>query len=138
MVNLTWSTVLQNTAQQYSDFLSAELLFEHSGVSGQGENLWMGHVSASPTSVVIDWGKEVRYFKYGVFPDVSTNGNWKDVGHFTQIIWNTTLYVGCGGALGSDDLFRITCRYTPPGNYIGEKVYEIASKSEYLRILKHK
>lgn len=98
----------------------------------------MGHVSASPTSVVIDWGKEVRYFKYGVFPDVSTNGNWKDVGHFTQIIWNTTLYVGCGGALGSDDFFRITCRYTPPGNYIGEKVYEIASKSEHLRILKHK
>ena len=137
MANLTWSTVLQKTAQQYSDYLSTELLFEHSGVAGQGENLWMGDGSTSTTSVVHDWGKEMQYFKYGVFPDVSTTGIWKDVGHYTQIIWNSTVYVGCGGALGSDNQFRISCRYTPPGNYIGEKVYEFRSKSEYLRIFRH-
>ena len=136
MADLMWSMVLQDTAQQYSDFLSTELLFEHSGVAGQGENLWMGDVSTPPSNVVHDWGNEVRYFKYGVFPDVSTSGIWKDVGHYTQIIWNTTIYVGCGGTLGSDNNFRVTCRYSPPGNYIGEKVYEFKSQSEYLRIFK--
>ena len=83
----------------------------------------MGPPDATPSNMISAWGGESVYFKYGVFPDVSTTGNWMDVGHYTQIIWRNTLTVGCGGALGSDGLYRFVCNYSPPGNYIGETVY---------------
>jgi hypothetical protein len=40
-------------------------------------------------------GAEKRYFRPGIFPDVSTTGNWYDVSHYTTMIWPTTERVGC-------------------------------------------
>lgn len=121
--SLVWSSVLQINATQWARYLATNLLFKHSGIVEEGENLWMGAPSSSFTAMVQDWGAEIKRFKNGIFPNVSTSGSWKDVGHYTQIIWRNTVSVGCGGAVGIDGLFRLVCRYSPPGNYIGEKVY---------------
>lgn len=121
--SLSWLPELQTAAQQWADTLSSNLLFEHSTVADQGENLWMGPPQTTAAVMVQDWGAEKQYFKYGVFPDVSTTGNWYDVGHYTQIIWKNTVHVGCGSAVGSDGYLRLVCRYHPPGNYVGETVY---------------
>ena len=83
----------------------------------------MGSPRTSPAGMTSAWGNEKQYFVQGIFPDVSTTGSWEDVGHYTQIIWNNTVSVGCGGATGGDGYFRFVCRYSPAGNVIGQKVY---------------
>lgn len=46
----------------------------------------------------------------------------KSCGHFTQVIWNRTQYVGCGKSTNSGLTF-VVCNYYPPGNYGGQKPY---------------
>lgn len=118
---LQWSDTLAASAQAWADHLAATNRFVHSQGEGYGENIWKGTAGAySVTDMVRAWGDEKQYFiPNGVFPDVSTTGNWADVGHYTQIIWKDTTEVGCGLATGSGwDV--LVCQYAPPGNYTGE------------------
>jgi len=64
------------------------------------------------------WVDERRLFKRGRFPDVSRNGKWADVGHYTQIIWRTTTQVGCALASNATDEYLV-CRYLASGNIVG-------------------
>ena len=77
----------------------------------------------SLTQMVDSWGQEERYFQNGTFPDVSNTGNWFDVGHYSQMVWRGTTRVGCAGVTGSDGYYRLVCRYSPPGNVIGQQVF---------------
>lgn len=68
------------------------------------------------TQMAEDWGKEKQYFNNEErFPNVSTTKNWSDVGHYTQMVWENTTYLGCGGTHGSDGNYRFVCRHPPPG-----------------------
>ena len=89
---------------------------------GQGENLWMGTTGAYSIETMIgNWASERRWFRAGIFPNVSTTGNWADVGHYTQMIWPTTTHVGC--ALQRSPRWDfLVCRYSPPGNRDGDRV----------------
>ena len=121
---LQWSDSLAASAQQWADHLAATGSFEHSGTQGQGENLWKGTANAfSLTQMVDRWGAEKQYFKNGAFPDVSTTGNWGDVGHYTQIVWKDTSQVGCASADGSDGNSYLVCRYVSPGNFQGQAAF---------------
>ncbi|MCJ7444961.1 MAG: CAP domain-containing protein [Methanotrichaceae archaeon] len=122
---LVWSDTLASGAQEWADYLATLGRLQHSN-SGYGENLWMGSPPGyfSYTQMVDGWGSEKQYFVYGIFPNVSSTGNWADVGHYTQIIWKNTLQCGCAKATGGNwDYF--VCRYNPPGNYIGQYVFRI-------------
>jgi hypothetical protein len=65
------------------------------------------------------WASERSMFRPARFPDVSTTGNWADVGHYTQMIWPATTRVGCaiGSSAAADFL---VCRYWPSGNVTGQ------------------
>ncbi|HWH17287.1 MAG TPA: CAP domain-containing protein, partial [Allosphingosinicella sp.] len=64
---------------------------------------------------------ERRYFRAGVFPNVSSSGNWSDVGHYTQMVWRGTTSVGC--ALHQSPRWDfLICRYAPSGNVVGQRV----------------
>ncbi len=120
-VALQWDDTLERDARIWAQHLAQTGTFEHSKErNGQGENLWMGTRGAYlPASMVGSWVEEEAYLKSGTFPDVSTTGNWADVGHATQILWPSTTRVGCAKASSaSADYF--VCRYTPPGNWRGE------------------
>jgi len=122
---LSWSNDLAAAARAWASSLSSELDFQHDpNARNQGENLWMGTAGAfSLTQMVDTWGQEEQNFRIGTFPDVSTTGNWFDVGHYSQMVWRNTKRVGCAGVSGSDGNYRLVCRYSPPGNVIGQRAF---------------
>ena len=89
---------------------------------GQGENLWMGTAGAYRIEAMVDsWASERRWFRPGIFPNVSTSGNWADIGHYTQMIWPATTRVGCAIHRSRRSDYLI-CRYAPAGNVSGTRV----------------
>jgi len=122
---LTWSPALAAQAAQWAQHLSTLPVLEHDdSLDVEGENLWRGSKNAySPEDMVDLWIDERAAFKNGVFPDVSTSGQWEDVGHYTQVIWRQTAQVGCAltTAGGEDEV--LVCRYMEGGNFEGEKTY---------------
>jgi Cysteine-rich secretory protein family len=122
---LVWSHDLAVAARAWANTLSSNLDFAHeTAVHDQGENLWIGTTGAfTPAQMVDGWGSERQYFYNGTFPNVSTTGNWFDVGHYTQMVWRNTTSVGCAGVAGSDGYYRLVCRYSPPGNVVGQPVF---------------
>jgi hypothetical protein len=43
--------------------------------------------------------------------------------HYTQMVWRNTTQVGCAGVDGRDGKYRLVCRYSPPGNVMGQSVF---------------
>lgn len=123
---LTWSDNLAADAQRWADHLASTGQFEHAGSDenpDSGENLAAGGAgSFTATQLAQLWAGEKAYFRYGKFPDLSTDGNWASVGHYTQVIWRNTTEIGCAVATGSGSDYLV-CRYNPPGNYSGQAPY---------------
>src|SRR5438874_6553811 len=70
---LEWSDDLAKQAQEWADYLAANLLFQHSGVIDQGENIWIGTShSYSFTQMIDSFGDEKQQFVYGIFPTSAT------------------------------------------------------------------
>jgi len=123
---LTWSNTLAATSQIYANKLArtnSNLIHSKNRVL-TGENLAYGTKGAfTPTKLFNLWLAEKKYFIRGrKFPNVSTTGSYKSVGHYTQIIWSTTKKVGCGMA-NSKTRTYLVCQYQGPGNYIGRYVF---------------
>jgi hypothetical protein len=124
---LTWNEDLAVQAQAWADHLVGLGALQHSANEqrpGQGENLWMGTAGYySPAQMVGSWADEKADFSYGVFPDgVAPGGDWRKVGHYTQMVWRSTTEVGCAIATGGGWDYLV-CRYSPPGNWMGQKPY---------------
>jgi hypothetical protein len=123
---LRWNPALARAAREWGAVLLAKQALQHadSGVrKGSGENLWMGtagHWDAA--GMVAAFAEERRLFRAAAFPDVSVTGQWKDVGHYTQMVWRDTREVGCAVETGNG-LDVLVCRYYPAGNVIGRAPY---------------
>lgn len=123
---LRWDPALAAAAATYGPGLAAlGGRLQHSPRAsrpGQAENLWMGSRGAyTPEQMVAYWVDERNQFRAGIFPAVSTTGNWADVGHYTQMIWPSTTTVGCAIHRAASFDYLI-CRYTPRGNADGQRV----------------
>ena len=117
---LHWSSRLAEKAQRWAEHLAAIGQLVH---SGSGQNLAMASAgSESLTQLVQLWGNEQTNFTDGVFPNISTTGNWMDVGHYSQMVWRATTEAGCGFA-ENDGRDVLVCDYSPPGNVMGERAY---------------
>ena len=123
---LEWSGKLAADAQGWAERLARQGELHHApkaARAGAGENLWMGSAGYySAEAMIGGFIGEKQLFKDGVFPAVSTTGNWQDVGHYTQLVWRDTRQVGCAVAKGAQyDV--LVCRYFPAGNYEGHTPY---------------
>jgi hypothetical protein len=122
---LTWSPKLANDALAWARELVRSGKGAHdpqARVLHEGENIWWGTADAYAYPQMVDfWASEKKNFAYGTFPDC-TNSRSAVVGHYTQMIWRNTTSTGC--ALASDGkMDYLVCRYSPPGNVIGQKPY---------------
>ena len=121
---LSWSATLAEDALAWAQHLASIDKGEHDeSIRGQeGENLWWGTAGAFSYSQMVEmWGNEKRSFKYDTYPNCTTKRS-AVVGHYTQIVWKNTQSVGCALASNGRTDFLV-CRYSPPGNIIGEKPY---------------
>lgn len=110
-----WNWELANSAQNYAAKLSTisgcNIEHGYQDDSYGGENLaasWGGSNEApSPESVLSTWFDEEKNLEY------------PDNGHYTQVGWKATKYIGCGEAMKSYEdgyCFIQVCRYITPGN----------------------
>ena len=121
---LVWSDKLAADAAPWAKHLAETGTFEHSPASDrtdEGENLWEGTQGGyTPAEMAGMWAGEKRYYQHGVFESGTSNGQM--IGHYTQMIWKGTTQVGCALASGGGKDVLV-CRYSPPGNFIGQMPY---------------
>jgi pathogenesis-related protein 1 len=111
-----WSEEVAASAQGWADHLraTARCGLQHDTNSGYGENLAAG-TNLTPSAAVAMWAGERSQYTY--------NPRYEFVaGHYTQIIWRSSVEIGCGAA-SCDSQTVIVCRYSPPGNVIGQQPY---------------
>lgn len=83
--DLTWDDGLANDAKQYAQHLADTKKFEHSGVNGQGENLFMSSGNASLADATRAWLNEKPNYHGEKIPD----GDFGSYGHYTQVCLTT-------------------------------------------------
>jgi uncharacterized protein YkwD len=120
---LAWSDDLAGQARQWAEHLAQQGQMIHATREQRGnagENLWMGAAGRYSAEYMVGaFIEEKRNFRNGTFPDVSKTGQWRDVGHYTQVIWRGTQQVGCAVAKNRTNDFLV-CRYFPAGNWYGQ------------------
>lgn len=120
-----WDASLAAAADGYALQLARTGRWGHSSPAsrpGQGENLWMGTRGAFGIDQMVGaWASERRWFRRGRFPQVAANGDWAQVGHYSQMIWPGSLRVGCAIRSSSHNDYLV-CRYSPAGNVVGVSV----------------
>lgn len=124
---LAWDDRLAADALAYAQTLARTRTFRHAeqaaGPTRQGENLFTGTRGAYDYREMVDlWVDEKRDFVNRPLPDISRTGRWSDVGHYSQIVWRTTLRFGCALASNDTDDYLV-CRYSPAGNVWGQAAY---------------
>src|SRR3546814_6765310 len=106
-----WSSDVCSSDLRWAQVLASEGRMRHAPQSergGAGENLWMGSAGAYTASFMVDaFIGEKRNFKPGKFPNISRTGNWRDVAHYTQVVWKGTREVGCAVVKGDRKSTRL-------------------------------
>ena len=118
-----WSPLLEAEARAYAEQMARTGVYGHDQSPGRrkkmGENLWRGPRGVFAYEVMLGLMVDEReLFRAGIFPAVSSTGNWLDVSHYTQMIWPSTTEIGCGLASSATTDYLV-CRYAPTGNKDG-------------------
>lgn len=124
---LVWDDGLATSAAAYGPDLARIGRLVHSPREmrpGQRENLAMAWTETTSAEQLVGlWTDEKRMLTPGLFPAVSRTGHWKDVAHYTQMVWKGTTHVGCAVHSDQRGWSYLICRYSPPGNVDGKPVF---------------
>jgi uncharacterized protein YkwD len=123
---LTWDDTLAQNAQSWANNMAQTGQFAHSTSAqrpNQGENLayaWSTRPISNPMLLGTQgWLAEAPYYKGEAIPQ----GNFSGYGHYTQIMWSSTTRVGIATASNGKGAWYTVARYSPPGNYVGQRPY---------------
>jgi pathogenesis-related protein 1 len=86
--------------------------------NGPGESLAEGYGNLSAADAVKLWVAEKPHYDHA-----SNKCVVGECGHYTQVVWRDTKYLGCARAKCKNGWMFVTCYYFPSGNYIGERPY---------------
>lgn len=122
--DMRWSEQLAKNAQVWANYLAKSKIVSHSKMNNYGENIaWTTGKLYTPTKVVDLWADEKQYY-HGQEIDYTTVPG-EEYGHYTQVIWSKSIYVGCAVAHTADRIsFYYVCQYIKRGNNMGEKPVE--------------
>ncbi|KAK2041613.1 SCP-like extracellular protein [Colletotrichum somersetense] len=116
---LEWDDSLAADAQEWATHLLSVGSLTHSQTANQGENLYMQSNKDSPNvNAANAWIAEKKEYN----GETISESNYGGFGHYTQIVWKSTTKVGMAVASNSQGTY-VVARYSPPGNYIGQKPY---------------
>jgi pathogenesis-related protein 1 len=130
----TWNNTLAADAQVYANYLAATNKFEHPSAEWvathptgpEGENLAAqfggGPLNGTQLGNFAGGWMEEKPLYHGQLTGSETPG--EVIGHYTQMVWKSTTSVGCASAYNSATQYTVvSCRYSPPGNYVGQTPY---------------
>ncbi|VVD01845.1 venom allergen 5 2-like [Leptidea sinapis] len=95
-----------------------------------GENIyWSASTDKTfildPNSAMESWFNEYKDYKYRPL-EISDFQSKKMIGHYTQMVWSDSVYIGCGISKIEKNGFLnyyVVCNYGPAGNYLGQPPY---------------
>jgi hypothetical protein len=127
---LCWSNAVSAHAQAWADGCD----FSHDpalGTLDEGQNIYaaaqtMGFPPTAAQDAEPAWAAEAADYDY------ASNTCSAVCGHYTQIVWDSTSFFGCGiknctvnspFGPGFPNWTIVVCNYKPPGNFIGQRPY---------------
>src|SRR5262245_39999942 len=127
---LCWSNAVSAHAQAWADGCD----FSHDPALGtlvEGQNIYaaaqsMGFPPTAAQDAEPAWAAEAADYDY------ASNSCSSVCGHYTQIVWDSTSFFGCGiknctvnspFGPGFPNWTIVVCNYKPPGNIIGQRPY---------------
>ncbi|XP_022082835.1 venom allergen 5-like [Acanthaster planci] len=133
MVKLAWGDDLARKAQDWAD----TCIDGHNSVKSNRRWQWIGENMAFSSDtdlreMVKGWEGERKVYDYWSNTCRPAPGDpmLSSCGHYTQMVWANTKFIGCGFKKGCPGRFpnRLVCNYGEGGNWIGEKPYESGGK----------
>ncbi|XP_045765701.1 venom allergen 5-like [Maniola jurtina] len=105
-----------------------------------GENIYYAGNSDMDWQLNIDsaleaWFIEYEDFEFGPLTPGHFRNSDKPIGHYTQMAWWNTVYIGCGISENFEDdmkVYYVVCNYGPPGNYMRQAPYKAEGASDEL------
>ncbi|XP_024980004.1 pathogenesis-related protein PR-1 type-like [Cynara cardunculus var. scolymus] len=116
---MKWDATVAQFAQNYANRRKVDCALRHSNTNKYGENIAWGTGELSGVDAVRMWVDEKANYDY----KSNTCAIFKMCGHYTQVVWKTSVRLGCARVRCLNQAWFITCNYEPPGNYIGVKPY---------------
>ncbi|XP_073014184.1 pathogenesis-related protein PRB1-2-like [Typha latifolia] len=117
---VTWDATVAAFAQDYANQRRGDCRLIHSG-GRYGENIFMGSGKAwSAADAVNLWVSEKKDYNYAA----NTCAAGKVCGHYTQVVWRTSVRIGCARVVCNNGGIFITCNYDPPGNINGGRPFD--------------
>lgn len=115
---LTWNPKLAFDAENYANQRSGTCLTVHSRESSlYGENLAASNRYLSGVAAVELWVGEKSDYDY------RSNTCTGVCTHYTQVVWRSSVEVGCANVRCNNGGSFIVCKYFPKGNIIGQRPY---------------
>jgi pathogenesis-related protein 1 len=125
---LIYDTRVEKAAQKHADYLANTGSFHHDTHNLEnkyGENLYAFSSIKKPnlSKIIKKWYSEKIYYDY----KTRSCKAGKICGHYTQIVWKNSKYLGCASAKYKQGRFKngyvTVCKYYPYGNIIGQDPY---------------
>ncbi|OMO92201.1 Allergen V5/Tpx-1-related protein [Corchorus olitorius] len=116
---MTWDDTVAAYAQDYANQRVGDCSLVHSQ-GPYGENLAWSSADLSGTDAVQMWVNEQNDYDY----DSNTCATDKVCGHYTQVVWRSSVRLGCAKVTCNNNGGTfIGCNYDPPGNIVGQQPY---------------
>ncbi|XP_058265050.1 peptidase inhibitor 16 [Hemibagrus wyckioides] len=125
MKRMLWDESLSTVAASYATNCTWEHNPKIFGILG--ENLFMTLGPLNVDQPIGLWYNE--YVNYNLYYNSCVEG--KLCGHYTQMVWANTSFIGCGAHYCNDvskfdakNATILVCNYYPPGNIMGQSPYQ--------------